>query len=621
MGGQTVTVTLTVDEVQALSAYTRQQQALDKLEAKAKQIKSEPDPLQSLKKGGLSVISIFRDAAIELIGISTAVGGIMALANQIKAEYQNLLSIQKNASGAQLEYAPALEASYQNTGQLMSVNEFDKRVRDEAARIGQSPTKMVQAVGNALGAAAPDTSADVIKTIESTGEIMKTFPTASQEAIDSYTGTINDMMKQFNYDVKTAIGLTLQTAKQNRSVTNEALAKSVMPAIAMVSQYDASASQSSAFVSLISQYLMDDTGDETKTAARTVASELQARLPKEKDLPSRIARVQNDPALYKSIMEGGMIDGKKFTPMIFGRGAAEPVFKQLFNKESGAAKKYAEFQKSMGTEQDWLKLAPAMQAEQRSSPVIQQAALKRKIDAANEQASLVNITGGTGAISREGLDTVLSTAGYSDIAKKMALLKYEVNTSLGKKGQINELASQLEEAALDLQAPRGSESDLNSRVSMLDFRIKERKPELSTPEGRKTADELFKLIDQLRALEEDAKSANVSSAATDAVIMAADIRNKLKAGSPLTEADNAALNQGNSALRGLTANRPEGAAKAIDNANETFSKLLQEISVLNKSISANSRATDENTKSTTKPGSTPNVRPQPVTSLQSTRAK
>lgn len=626
MANNTVAITLTIDEANALKAWTSQQAAVEKLKQKLAALKVPENPMAPLQAGAMKALSTIGQVVVALTGISGAIAAIMALANQLKAEYQNLKAQQNASGGAQIAYAEVLANTMGNVQNLMPVGEFDARARASAARLGQSPSKVTAAIGSSLGASGPDTEADVIKGIENTETILKSFPMATPEDVADLTGSINDLMKQYGIGVEEALGFALELAKQNRSVTIKALAKGVIPGVAAVGSYEKDMREAGAFVDVMSQFLMDPDADVTKTSSREVAEGLADRYPQIKGLNARIKKA-SEPKEMQKLLEGGVFDrgdmpDKKFEPMTFGKSSAKEVFKALATKGSTADVKYQQFREGIA-KADFLKAGDEFAAQNAASPVIQQARLDQQFKSRQEQVQLSNINRGTGGISREGLTKMLDAAGISDIGKKLAIARYEMASTLGSKDQVGAVAKQMENLALDFEAPVVSEWVSGPSAGMGapgGYERKSRDRNAATPEGKQTGEQLRGLAQDLMRQNEELKMASLAARQSEMIVKAKDALAGVQSGTPASKEELAALKAGEKSLKEMRAGAPAASVQNSDKSIEVFTQLLRQIEKLNDNLGNNSKVTDENTKSLPKPGTTPTPRPPNVSSLQNKRS-
>jgi hypothetical protein len=664
VSGQSVSITLTIDEAQALKAWTSQQAAVEKMRQQLGKMDLKTTGMGALQSGASNVAKSLASAASQLVGIGSAVGGLIALAMQLKAEYQTIVNRQKEAAGVHVDYATEISTAIRSTGGKISGPEMEQMVMEGSKRTGQSPTVVARNFNAAFTAKGPRNREEAVERMQESEAAMQQYPEQDAQTLAQITAVTAQNKQAFGLNTQQAIGY--QQKAQNVSFVKDvqSFAANVAGKLSAISKSgDTNAQEAGSLAGTFSQAGGDFEGSTSTLAALTFAAELKERLPHLPDFKSRLDEMHKNPQENaKKFLEGGEFNGKKHSAAETGRSIYKAHVADMLNPNSKLVQEYKQNLNEYGDAEIWEIEAANVRKEVKSSPSVIVADAKRQIETSKQQIQLDDSKGAMAGVSRDGLQEILKAAGVSDIEQKMALASFELNTSLGSQDPMKEVRKQLDEQADVLESPT-STSDTRSFFNGFTLGIVP--SELHKDEEQNMSDKVK--ASRLRNASKELGKVESSFQATDKVkaekTARAEIKWAKKPGekpektlpandpsssgdkqaaepqkpqTPLESAENTVLDletDSNATTADVGAAKSilkeaqsaastgggadAGTAKAFEQLINKLDSLEKTIATNNKLTQDNNKATDENTKSGTKPGgSGPPPKAKNVTTLQ-----
>lgn len=616
MANNTVAITLTIDEANALKAWTNQQAAVEKLKQKLAALKAPENPLGPVQAGAMKAMATLGRVAVAITGIGSVIAGIMALANQLKAEYQNLKQAQQNAASTNIDYAKELASAIRSTGGQFGGAEMDALIGKGAKNTGQTPATVAAAYNAVFTAIGPRNKEEALGAMTTAENVLQQYPEQDAMTIKQLSAVTAQNKRVFGLNDQEALGY--QQKAQNVSFVKDvsAFASNVAGKLSAVAKSgDFNAAEAGALTGTLSQMGGDLEGATSTMAALTMGAELKERLPQ---IPSGIERLrymQDHPELQKAYLEGGKFPGtaKPFPAAETGRSIYKPHILDLFNKQSQVAQEFEKNVASYGGAADWSKEAANVRQQVNAAPSIQVAAAQRQGEASNKQLQLRDTQGAMAAVSRKIAEDLAKSAGETDLAQKISTLEFEYNTSFGTGSPLDEVVRQIDE----------KRKAYNERGSLVDDGFGNEYYRGPSPQQYEVNQEKSSILEDARnkllTISEDFEKSKVMKKAEPVFGEVRNVRDALKAGVEPKDTDKI-LQEADRKVRRLAVESQGASDTAGNELVKTMTELANEIKQLREAVHVDAKAVDENTKTLPKPGTTPTPRPPNVSSLQNKRS-
>lgn len=435
-------------------------QALDKTVAKLNQVAQKSDAAsqksaqgftkagQAANLAGTQMMRFVSGAS----GIGSVLGGFIAIARQLKVEYDDLLRRQGQAAKTQISVAAAQRGAIENLGNdpTLSVANLNKRIAEIQQRTGAGQGALFSAASGAFSFKGRGiTAAQALEAVEAAA----TQSPDDQAAIDTTTRAILSIQKRAPGTKASDIAGFITASKQSSPVvSNQAFAQNIAPGIADLVGFGNTPQQSAALLAAMGQGMNDSEGATTRTAALTLAKQVMEATPKMKGSTlDRLAFIQSE--------EGTAVRKRLLGPMLDEAGAAEKAGlsgeAKAFTTMAGLLQSGETAQKTelANTLRDIPTIANAgkvfkqTMANINSQPLQQQAALQRSLASGAEGIQIGDIVGGRASISRAGMEEVLQSSGLNTIAQRAILGEFEIATRGGTQAPVDQIAKSFRERA------------------------------------------------------------------------------------------------------------------------------------------------------------------------------
>lgn len=654
MANNTVAITLTIDEANALKAWTNQQAAVEKLKQKLAALKAPENPLGSVQAGAMKAMSTLGQVAVALTGIGSVIAGIMALANQLKAEYENIKSRQSAASRVNIDYGKEITRAVAATKGEIRAPEMERLVSRGSQATGLAPTIIAQNYNAVFTTAGPRNKQEALGAMEVADAVAMQYPGEDAQTIADVTQVTAHNKRAFGLTTQQALGYQQQAqnvspVKNTANFANNVAGK--LSALALAG--DMSEAEAAAFSGTLAQAGGDREGATSMMAAITMANEMKERLPNIKTHAERLAYFQNNPRAQRAYFEGGTIEGKKFNPAETGRSIYRPHVAEMFNPNSQISTEYNANLQSFGGKAEWERGAATVRSAVAESQSVQVGMAQRQFEAVTQQLQIDDASGAMASVVRDGIKNILQASGATDIEQKYSQAVFEMNTGFGSDGALESAIADLrgrEEGLLQTytssyvsagvgapgsearsyKSPEQIESDKKKaqRIAAARARLEKIKTDFAAsqgmaagvgapepagvvvaakpPSGKPTAEQLLKEAEQA-----------VADYAADTTPTAEELheaRRKVKrAGAAVNENAVANLN----VLGGGNSPQQIDQYRKLTESMDRFSAALD---ANTEATQRNNATTEENTKTMPKPGTTPTPRPPNVSSLQNKRS-
>lgn len=448
----TIDVILTANATSVEQVLAKMQSALDKTVDKLGKVEqASKDSAKATEDGFSAAAGSALKFVGALTGIGSAVAGVMVIANQLRREYENMVSRQKDAANAQIGFETQLAETVRNAAGLLTGDEIKQRTIEIAGQVNADQSAVAAALSSTLSAVGPKNKAEAEQAFEATRASMQFAPEMGGADVAALAGTAVDIAKRTGATPAQAIGFMQNIGGVARVPSLQNLSGNVAPAVMSVSQFGGSMQEAGGLVSALTQGMADTEGRISGTAAIGLAEQLRERLPGMGSTAERIAAIQGDPAKFKAFFQGGRFGSKKFEPASFEKKALASV-EQLLTPGTMMARAFTEGTEKIGdvqgagqaTYDDLMKQVNSVTFASR---------LKRTFGTATSEQQILDTVGGQTSISREGLKGFLKGAGQSQFEQDFESVLFEGNTMTG--GLPVDVASQrLKRGAESLRAPK-----------------------------------------------------------------------------------------------------------------------------------------------------------------------
>jgi len=298
---------------------------LDALARKMDRVEASSRKATQTAKGGLA------DAGKEALaftsaftGVGSATAGILAIAHQVRQEYDALLARQRESMMAQRGAGEALREVRKvfAPDPTMNAAQMERRLGDIAVKHGSNIATVSSAATTAFSAKGQLSNEAAASAIEAA---VRMAPTNAGEAA-TLSGRYQDVMKATGQtDARAVAGWLTAVQQGSRIATMSGVGQNAVPAInALVATGD-SAEQAAEVFNTINQLMADQEGSLSRTATINLASQLQKAFPQLKGTQARIAAVQGDAGVREKFLKGASFDAasKNFiTALLSGEAAA-----------------------------------------------------------------------------------------------------------------------------------------------------------------------------------------------------------------------------------------------------------------------------------------------------------
>lgn len=454
---QNIGITLTANSTSVETALQKLSAGLDKTIDKLNKVEQASGQATKATAGGMEQATASALKFVgALTGVGSAVAGVMAIANQIRREYDNLVSRQKDAANAQIGFETQLAEAVRNAAGLLTGDEIKKKTIEIAGQVSADQSAVAAALSSTLSAVGPTNRAEAQQAFEATRAAMQFAPEMGGSDVSALAGTAVDIAKRTGATPAQAIGFMQNIGGVARVPSLQNLSGNVAPAVMSVSQFGGSMQEAGGLVSALTQGMADTEGRISGTAAIGLAEQLRERLPGMGSTAERIAAIQGDPAKFKAFFQGGRFGNKKFEPASFEKKALASV-EQLLTPGTMMARAFTEGTEKIGDVQG-AGQATFDQLMKEVNSVTPASRASRAISTATSESRILDTVGGMTSITREGIQDFLKANGVSSLSRTAESLVFEGETLAGE-SPMDSAARRLRRRASNLEAGPGLMGD------------------------------------------------------------------------------------------------------------------------------------------------------------------
>ncbi|MBN1590851.1 MAG: hypothetical protein JW888_15165, partial [Pirellulales bacterium] len=378
------------------------------------------------------------------LGVGAGLAGVLAA---VRAEYQHLIEVQREAAGISKTVTEVQETALTNLGAETPAERdaFIARVKAIAKerRVGE---KEVYARASDALSARGTMSVD-----QAMGAVSASFLFApgNAGAGQAGAGAALDIGRITNWTPEQALGYMLAVGSKARVTDPQKLAMNLAPALTAGMTNQGTPETSGALWAALTQGMADPTGERSRTAMISLVNQLREQVPEEKTLSGRIALLQRDEARRQEFLDAAT----------FEQAAKAPVRELLGGGQTAAA--YAEFRRDLpaGDEASQLFLR---RVEVREAAELQRtAAFDRQVQGTVEGLASLDQTRARLGILRDKFGPILRQSGQNAIETRMNQLIVDLHG-----GDLGDFANEI-----DRQARRLSDPLRETRESIGGYRL------------------------------------------------------------------------------------------------------------------------------------------------------
>lgn len=379
-------------------------------------------------------------AAMRYLGPLALAGAAVKV---ISAEWQNVIDRQQKSGVNVLTFEQALIESA--PGMTAETPEWlAQQSKDIAKETGAKPETVVPAVVSALKSAGARTPEDAKKYAEAAREAARIFPTVGSDKLGMISGAISSNMQLTGTSAKEAAGdLEMIAARTNMGGSVESITTASNTVSNMALQ-GASRNLRGSLMPSVSQFLQDDTGEQSSMASIIFTQSLKEQFGEQfkgqKNVPDlAMDFMRKNPEEARKFWSGKRedADGKAFGVPEVGRGRARVAFRALtgdipkeelaVDPEQAAAIKefmdqYSDFYNATSTKEEAGKFHD--KASKRIRDATPHQSQKMAHDTATTRLAKLGDDAEKG-IGRQGLEENLQAAGFGWLNRKIKMA--EVN--------------------------------------------------------------------------------------------------------------------------------------------------------------------------------------------------
>ncbi len=433
MGTGSVKIEFNAEDADLLRSFKKQNQEILKNFNALTQLAEAGEKAGNKTKNSVDAASrSLRQFLGAVTGIGSVVGGIAAVAAQLRREFENIVQRQKTAADRQVDFADSLSQAIRNAGGLLTGTEVEQATLRISEETSVTPNKVAQSLGAALSARGATTKEQANEAVRATQAALTFAPELDAEGAASLAGVAIDVSKRFGVSPEKAIGFVQNVGSLARVTDLPNLVQNVAPAVNNLTQFGFTPQEAGSLVTTLTQGTGDFSGNLSATAAINFSDSLRERFPGQ-DPVDVIDQLRADPKLRKAFLEGGRIGGKKFGAASLGRGKAKPTIEALLTEGTLFARQFDEGIGKIGTFDQGLETFRSTIDEINSVGAVTNARLRRIFETGAQQLSIVDTSGGKASITRAGLEEVLRASGATDAQVRSTLAVFELDGGISER--------------------------------------------------------------------------------------------------------------------------------------------------------------------------------------------
>ena len=402
------------------------------------------------KTAGSDGAAAFAQWGQSITGISSAFDLATKAIGIFKGEYDDLLSRQKAAKDANVDFGKVAAEMALNLGAGDEANSAIEHLKVLSKRTRVAPAQLAPILDVAQAAKGGLDEKTVDETIASVADIARLSP----EAMKTIVGASLDLQRHLpGTTPKQAIGFALNAGAESHVAEASKYATNTLPAVTAIAAEDKTGPEFAAsFINAMTKVTNDQEGRSSRTGMLALHYQLKRALPEMKGFEERVRFAQDNPEFTKAFLEGGQFRGKELPAQdmdVTGPGGEEfsfkgraasfekktkPAIEQLLNKESEG---YKESQRNLTaipklaeSDASFEKKAKGV----RENPNLQVAEKANEFKIKAELDKLNDIRGAIDATTREGVDAALAAQGFGRAFRNEVALEATLRGVGGENG-------------------------------------------------------------------------------------------------------------------------------------------------------------------------------------------
>lgn len=513
---RTVQIELDVQDAKAVAAWQRSRDSIAQFHKQLDGVENSNKKNQSSAAGFFGEVRRGIGAtATAITGITGVVGGMLAVVQQLRAEYDNIVQRQRTAADATKSFEQNLAQAVRNATGIFSAQETKALSLDLATTAGIDPARAASLVGSALTSTGVQNEADARLAIAAAGAAARFAPDLDQMGIEATAGVAASLAKKNKVSPQAAIGFIQRVGTQANVRELDPLVQNVAPGISGLQMLGMNEGQAGSLIATITQMTDDISGKKSTTGAVNFVDSLRERF---RDMPEyqtggqfdpmkAITALQADADLRRRFFDGGKFGGKSFGKPSVGEGTVPTAIESILTpgSKAGGAEQFLGGIGSIGTFAEGQQTYDSLVSDIRSVTPVSRAA--RSIEAGTARIAATSPEALSGVL-RDNLEALQRQAGTSSMAQRLSKLMFEVNSDFGTspEGALNTAVGGLQSIRDDLLTEQKARTITTGYGQFTT--IPGRTP---SPRDRSVASEIDATIAELRDLLKDLKRDGVKA--------------------------------------------------------------------------------------------------------------
>lgn len=456
---RTVQIELDVQDAKAVAAWQRSKDSIAQFH---KQLDGVDQSNQKNKNSAAGFFGEVRRGigatATAITGITGVVGSMLAVVQQLRAEYDNIVQRQRNSADATKTFEQNLAQAVRNATGIFSAEETKAISLDLARTAGIDPARAASLVGSALTSTGVQNDADARLAIAAAGAAARFAPDLDQVGIEATAGVAASLAKKNRVSPEAAIGFIQRVGTQANVRELDPLVQNVAPGISGLQMLGMNEGQAGSLIATVTQLTDDTTGKKSTTGAVNFVDSLRERFRDDRRFQNAdgsfnpmaaIAALQQDSQLRRRFLEGGKFGDKSFGKASLGEGVVPTAIEAILTGGSDAANQFAGGIGSVGTFAEGRQTYDELTRDIASVTPVSRA--QRALEAGTARISATSPEAISGVL-RDNLDKLQQAAGSTSASRRLQQLMFEVQSDFGTspQGALNTAVSGLSSIREDL---------------------------------------------------------------------------------------------------------------------------------------------------------------------------
>ena len=361
-----------------------------------------------------SFSSSLMSTAGTLTGITGGVAAALKVVAELRAEYERLISAQRDAAAAHVPLAAAQSQMVKNLGVDPEFNAQDlvAFIRQQSQGLGLSETDLTLAISDALSARGDESARSAVEGVLAAAKFERfggvdTFKTLAASSLD--------ISKATGLNKEESLGFLSQIGQLSRVTNTKELSANVGPAVANALSAGVSREFAGALVSALTQGIVDEQGRVSRTTLTRIITQLQEFDPSA-NVQETFFRLSKDSAARQEFLDGASFESKALFAVrdVFTEGTkVQASFLNAFKVLSENA--------PQGQFDSVVSQVDALES-------VRIARMQQELANTTNQAQLADVEGAMSGAIRDQLDEMRKAIGRSGLGAKLDQVLTDVQT-------------------------------------------------------------------------------------------------------------------------------------------------------------------------------------------------